>query len=144
MTRYYLVTIGIYLLAILVAAGAMVVLPNLILNATTPTILEQVDSPSLAVGVTAIAVIAPVVAVMEALISWLKLWRESRLKAELVKVIDAQSSSPRGMDLSALQRETKLPRKVLQDRVNELILLGRIGVKIKPDNQREYYLIGAV
>jgi hypothetical protein len=144
MTRYYLVTIGIYLLAILVAAGAMVVLPNLILNATTPTILEQVDSPSLAVGVTAIAVIAPVVAVMEALISWLRLWREARLKAELVKVIDAQSSSPRGMDLSSLQRETKLPRKVLQDRVNELILLGRIGVKIKPDNQREYYLIGAV
>lgn len=57
---------------------------------------------------------------MEAILSWQKSWREIRLKAELIRVIDA------------LQRESGLPAQVLRERVKEMVLLGRIGVKITP------------
>lgn len=143
MVRYYMNTFLVYLLSILLGIAAMVVLYRLLFNAAVLPAFEQVDSPTLAIGVSAIAVIAPVVAVTEALISWLKMWREARTKAELVKVIDAQSTAPHGMDIYALERASRLPRKILQERVNELILLGRIGVRITASETREYFLIGA-
>jgi hypothetical protein len=76
------------------------------------------------------------------MLSWPKSWRENRLKAELIQVIDALSGSPGGMDLEALQTESGLPTQVLRERVNELLLLGRIGVKITPNHHREYSLKG--
>ena len=82
-------------------------------------------------------------AIMEALVAWLRLWRENQIKDELIKVIEAQSTSPKGMDIDALQRESKLPREILKDSVNELILLGRIGVRLTANNNREYFLISA-
>ena len=82
-------------------------------------------------------------AIMEALVSWLRLWRENQKKDELIKVIEALSTSPKGMDIFALVRESRLPREILQDRVNELILLGRIGVRLTANNNREYFLISA-
>ena len=142
MIRYQLNIYLRYFLAILIAFLALVLLYSLFLTPNTLQTIEQSDNTPVALGLSAIAVIAPIVAIMEALISWMKLWRESRINSELVKVIDAQSTSPKGMDISALERETKLPRNILQDRVNELILLGRIGVRLTPNNSREYFLIG--
>ena len=91
-------------------------------------------------GISVITIVAPLVAILEALISWLKLLRDNRVKDEMIKVVAAQTTSPRGMDLAALESMSGLPHHVLIERVNELVLLGRIGVRLTPNNSREYYL----
>ena len=135
---YYRVKIFLkYIIAVLIAIIALVVLYGLFL------IIGQFNNPSIALGISAIMVTAPMFAIMEALVAWLRLWRENQIKDELIKVIEAQSTSPKGMDIDALQRESKLPREILKDSVNELILLGRIGVRLTANNNREYFLISA-
>jgi hypothetical protein len=144
MITYHLKSLAVYSMAILVALAVVAIPYSLLINTRTLGFLTEATSSPQAVGISMIAAIAPIFAIMEALVSWLKSWRENRVRSELVKVIDAQSTSPKGMDINALERESGLPRRVLQDRVNELILLGRMGVRITPSSSREYYLIGAV
>jgi hypothetical protein len=144
MISYRLTGFFVYACAIIVAIAIVVIPYSLLFNSRTLGVLTEFTSTPQAVGISMIAAIAPIFAIMEALVSWLKSWRENRVRSELVKVIDAQSTSPKGMDINALERESRLPRRVLQDRVNELILLGRIGVRITPSSNREYFLIGAV
>jgi hypothetical protein len=130
----------IFVIGLLAAISAIYLLYRLFLNESTLTALSQLNNPALALGISAITIASSMFVIMEILVSLLKLWREDRNKKELIKIIDAQSLSPKGMDIFALERETKLPRKILLERINELILLGRIGVKITTNNQREYFL----
>lgn len=140
MLTYHLKTLLTYLAAILVATLALVLLYSLLLSDRSLGAIGSLDSSSLALGITIVTIAAPLIAILEALISWLKLWRDQRVKDEMIKVIAAQTTSPQGLDLVALEALTRLPRKVLLDRVNELILLGRLGVRLSADNRREYYL----
>lgn len=104
-------------------------------------IFNQLGNSQLAIGVSFITLATPIFAILEGLISWLRTIKEQRIRTELLKVIDAQSKSPEGMDIHALKRELDLPDGILQERVNELVLLGRLGVKLTPNNNREYYLL---
>jgi len=131
-----------YVLAILVAIFVLAVPYSLLFNTAAMDRLSLFSSPTQAIGFSIIAATASIFAIMEALVSWLKSWRENRIKSELVQVINALCTSPKGMDISALDRESKLPPQVLQDRVNELILLGRIGVRLTTNNTKEYFLVG--
>ncbi len=149
MFRYLLKNILVYVLAVLAATAALLALYSasmglyrLYLKLFPLPVLGQNGITAVSIGVSTIAVIAPVIAIMEALISWLKLWREARLKAEMVRVIDAQSTSPGGMDIQALERASRLPHRIVQERVNELILAGRIGVRLDTDRRRIYFLTG--
>jgi hypothetical protein len=143
MISYRLTTLFIYVVAILVAMVIVVIPYSLLINSPSLGLLGEFTNTTQALGISIIAAIAPIFAIMEAMVSWLKSWRENRTRSELVKVIDAQCTSPKGMDIDALARASKLPNRVLQERVNELILLGRIGVRITPSNTREYFLVEA-
>ena len=140
MLIYRLKILLTYLAAILVATLALVLLYSLLLTDSTLATIGSLESPSLALGISIVTIAAPLVAILEALISWLKWLRENRVKAEMIKVVAAQTTSPQGMDLAALETMSGLPPKVLHDRLNELILLGRIGVRLTPNNNRQYYL----
>jgi len=140
MFAYRLKILLTYLAAILVAALSLVLLYSLVLTDRSLSMLGSLESPALALGISVITIVAPLVAILEALISWLKLMRDNRVKDEMIKIIAAQTTSPQGMDLAALETMSGLPPKVLHDRLNELILLGRIGVRLTPNNNRQYYL----
>ena len=142
MVTYRLQILLRYVLAILVAIFVLAVPYSLLFNTAAMDRISQFSSPTQAIGFSIIAATASIFAIMEALVSWLKSWRENRIKSELVQVINALCTAPVGMDITALERESKLPTKVLQERVNELILLGRIGVRITANNHREYFLVG--
>lgn len=143
MTIYRLKSFIPYVIAVLVAIAVVAVPYSLLLYFSSINTLVGIGSLTPAVTFSIIAALASLFAIMDALVSWLKSWRENRVRNELVRVIDAQSKSPEGMDIDALGKETRLPRQVLQDRVNELILLGRIGVRQTPNNNREYFLVGS-
>jgi len=140
MITYRLKILLTYLAAILVATLALVLLYSLLLNDRSLGAIGAIESPALALGLSIVTIAAPLVAILEALISWLKMLRDARIKDEMIKVIAAQTTSPQGMDFAALTTLTDMPPKVLIERINELILLGRIGVRLTPNNQREYYL----
>jgi hypothetical protein len=140
MFRYYLKHVLNIAGAMLVATLAASFFYALLFNRVAQTAILESGNPPLAFSISAIAVVAPVFAIMETLVSWLKSWRESQRNDELIRVVTAQSTSPQGMDIDALERESGLPRKILQSRVNELILLGRVGVKLSANNKREYFL----
>ncbi|MBP1702006.1 MAG: hypothetical protein H6Q38_1113 [Chloroflexi bacterium] len=140
MIAYRLKILLTYLAAILVATLALVLLYSLLLNDRSLGAIGAIESPALALGLSIVTIAAPLVAILEALISWLKMLRDARIKDEMIKVIAAQTTSPQGMDFAALTTLTDMPPKVLIERINELILLGRIGVRLTPNNQREYYL----
>ena len=140
MIAYRLKILLTYLAAILVATLALVLLYSLLLSDRSLGAIGAIESPALALGLSIVTIAAPLVAILEALISWLKMLRDARIKDEMIKVIAAQTTSPQGMDFAALTTLTGLPPKVLIERINELILLGRIGVRLTPNNQREYYL----
>jgi len=140
MIAYRLKILLTYLAAILVATLALVLLYSLLLSDRSLGAIGAIESPALALGLSIVTIAAPLVAILEALISWLKMLRDARIKDEMIKVIAAQTTSPQGMDFAALTTLTDMPPKVLIERINELILLGRIGVRLTPNNQREYYL----
>jgi len=140
MIAYRLKILLTYLAAILVATLALVLLYSLLLSDRSLGAIGAIESPALALGLSIVTIAAPLVAILEALISWLKMLRDARIKDEMIKVIAAQTTSPQGMDFAALTTLTDIPPKVLIERINELILLGRIGVRLTPNNQREYYL----
>jgi hypothetical protein len=141
MFRYYLKHVLNIAGAMLVATLAASFFYALLFNRVAQTAMQESSNPPLAFGLSAIAVVAPIFAIMETLIAWLKDWRARQRNEELIQVIAAQSTSPLGMDILALTRESGLPRKILQSRVNELILLGRVGVKYSINSKREYFLI---
>ncbi len=139
----YRLKIGLgYLTAMVVAVAVWVLVYRLLFSSSTQGFIAESSNPTLAFGISTITVLAPLFAIMEALVSWLKTWRENRIKRELIRVIEALSTSPEGMDVEAIRRESGLPGGILNERVNELILLGRIGVKLTVNNHREYYLKG--
>lgn len=140
MLVYRLKILLVYLAALLAATLALVGFYSLFLTRLLQSGIHGAAPSPVAAGLSAVALAAPVFAVMDALLSWAKLWREGRAKAEMIRVIEALSGSPQGMDLFALVRESGLPRKILVERVNELVLLNRIKVRLTPGKQREYYL----
>jgi hypothetical protein len=141
MVKYRFVIFGQYLLIILASAVLLWIFYGMILGDFIENVLGQSADSKLALGISIITITAPIVSIIQGVTSWLRDLRENRIKSELIRVIDAQSKSPKGMDIFALIRESGLPHEILQKRVNELVLLGRLGVKLTPNNNREYYLL---
>lgn len=129
--------------AVLVALCALTIVYSLVLNFRTFDILGGFNTSPLSTGITAISVTAPVFAIMDALLTWLKHWRENRIHGELIQVIEAVSTSPEGMDLYAIKKTCPLPILVVRERVHELILMGRMGVRMTDQDRREFFLIAA-
>ena len=96
MITYRLKILLTYLAAILVATLALVLLYSLLLNDRSLGAIGAIESPALALGLSIVTIAAPLVAILEALISWLKMLRDARIKDEMIKVIAAQTTSPRG------------------------------------------------
>ena len=140
MMSYRLKILLQYAGAILVAMLALVLIYSLFLSPVTETLVGELQAPLLEFGISVVTIVAPLVAIMDGLLTWLRMMRDHRVKRELIQVIEAQSTSPGGMDMDALERESGLPREILIERVNELILLGRIGVRLSTGNNREYFL----
>lgn len=134
MFKFRIKTITPYIVILVVAAVVL----GLLYFATAN--ISQWNNSPLAV----ITIAASVFAILEALVTWLRHWQENNVRDELKEVIDALSKSSAGMDIYALERESKLPSKILQDRINELILLGRIGIQISKNSRRIYFLVAVV
>jgi hypothetical protein len=137
--KTWLVTIIAFLLA-MASLAALAILYNLVLNNRTFGLMGQLNNTPLSLSISAITITAPVFAILDALMTWLRHWRESRTHSELIRVIEAQSSSPKGMDIFALEKACQLPKLILRERVHELVLLGRLGVRTT-EHGREYYLV---
>lgn len=140
MLIYRLKILFVYLITLLTGSAALVGFYSLILSRSGISGIQGGLPSPISTGLSAVALAAPVFAVTDALLSWLKLWREGREKAELIRVIEALSGAPQGLDLLTLARETGLPRKILLARLHELVLLDRVEVKLAPGKPREYSL----
>ncbi len=140
MFLYRFKIIFVYLTALLLGSAALVGFYSLFLSKMVSSGIQGGLPTPFSNGLSAVALAAPVFAVTDAILSWLKLWREGRQKAELIRVIEVLSGAPQGLDLLTLARETGLPRKILSARLHELVLLDRVAVKLTPDKPRQYSL----
>lgn len=121
--KAWLAAFAAFLLAAAALAG-VTFLYSLLLSKRGFGLMGEIAETPLGVSLSAITITAPVFAILDALVTWLKHWRENRTHSELIQVIEAQSLSPHGMDLTALEKTCRLPRSVLRARVHELVLLG--------------------
>lgn len=140
MFLYRFKIIFVYLATLLLGSAALVGFYSLFLSKMVASGIQGGLPSPVSNGLSAVALAAPVFAVTDAILSWLKLWREGREKAELIRVIEALSGAPQGLDLLTLARETGLPRKILSARLHELVLLDRVVVKLATGKPREYSL----
>ena len=123
------------LVVLVVATAVLALLYSLITRLTN----QQNDSPLLV-----ITIAASVFAVLEALVTLLRQWQESNVRNELKEIISVLSNTSTGMDIPALERETRLPKKILQDRINELILMGRVSIRAQPNANQVYSLVAVL
>lgn len=130
----------VYLTTLLLGSAALAGFYSLILSRSGSSGIQGGLPSPVSTGLSAVALAAPVFAVTDAVLSWLKLWREGREKAEMIRMIEALSAAPQGLDLLALANETGLPRKVVTARLHELVLLDRVAVKLAPGKPRAYSL----
>ena len=140
MVGYRLRRIGEVIAVILSSVVILALLFALFLSRLIIGLVEQAGNPVLTLGISIAAIATPILVIMEGAGYLFRYLNERRIRAELIKVIDAMSSSPEGMDLDAIKHKSSLPKTILLERVNELILLGRVGVKLTANQNREYYL----